>query len=63
MMAEDGEDSTGGGGRETGQPINRYSNCSKWGSRLTIEELKKGKSSKFNAQDDEHITSSPALKV
>ena len=33
------------------------------GSRGPREEVKKGKSSKFNPQNDEQVKSSPALKV
>ena len=32
-------------------------------SRSSIEEVKKGKSSKFNPRDDEQVKSSPSLKV
>ena len=32
-------------------------------SRIPIEEVKKGKLSKFNPRDDEQVKSSPALKV
>ena len=38
-------------------------NGAKSASRSAIEEVKKGKSSKFNPRDDEQVKSSPNLKV
>ena len=38
-------------------------NGAKSASRSAIEEVKKGKSSKFNPRDDEQVKSSPNLMV
>ena len=44
-------------------PNSKTSNSSSSGSRRAREEPKKGKSSKYNFQDDGHLSSGPAVHV